>query len=213
MGRTKCLLDYMKALLLSYNLLPQHIAAFQSLIGKDRADRVLFITAAAVPYGLDPRPEWLDETLNDINKIADAVDEVSLEDIDAIPDDLSAYDAIFVSGGNSFYLAYRLQETDFGQTLRSYVEQGGVYVGSSAGVIILMSSIEAFAPADHPEEAPHVCPGLGLIDFALIPHADHEKYGPIMETIAAELENTGAEVVKLNDDQALVIKDEQRRIV
>lgn len=204
---------FMKLFLLSHNLLPHHVERFQQLIGKLKVEKALFISAAAVPYGLESKPEWLVESLEMVKQFANKVDETSLEDGSNIPEDLSQYEFIFVSGGNSFYLAYRLAETGFDKKIKQYIENGGIYSGSSAGAIILMDDIEAFAPADHPNEAPKRRPGLSIINFALIPHVDHEKYAPIMKDISKVYKSNGYEIVALKDDQVLVVEEGTKEII
>lgn len=97
--------------------------------------------------------------------------------------------------------------------LRAYLENGGVYAGSSAGSIIFMDSIEHFAPADDPSAAPKVYPGLGFIDGALIPHADSVKHGALMKSIASKYEHEGRIVTLLNDHQALYIDEKEFRVI
>jgi dipeptidase E len=183
------------------------------LVGKEKADKVLVITAAVVPYGLDPRPEWVDKQLEPLQEISGELVETTLEDGAFVPDSLDEYDFVFVSGGNTFYLAYRLQETGWDQKLVEYINNGGVYSGSSAGSIVLMDNIEHFSPADDPAKAPRVCGGLNLIKEAVIPHADSEKYKELMDGIADNYRKDGLEVISLNDDQVLVIDGIEKKIV
>jgi dipeptidase E len=183
------------------------------LVGKEKADKVLVITTAVVPYGLDPRPEWVDKQLEPLKEICNELVETTLEDGDLTPESLEEYDFVFVSGGNTFYLAYRLQETGWDKKLTEYIEAGGVYAGSSAGSIILMDNIEHFSPADDPAKAPKICPGLSLIKEAVIPHADSEKYAELMGGISDNYRKDGYEVIALNDDQVFVIDGAENKIV
>ena len=204
----------MKAFLASSpNLNEAQINELIKLTGKDKVDKILVITAAVEPYGLDPRPDWVDRQLEPLREICNELIETSLEDGSFAPEDLTQYDFVFVSGGNIFYLAYRLQETGWDRKLIEYIENGGVYSGSSAGSIILMDNIEHFSSADDPAKAPKVCPGLSLIKEAVIPHADSEKYKEIMDGIADNYREDGLEVISLNDEQVLVIDGDEKKIV
>lgn len=204
----------MKAFLASSpNLSKTQTDELLRLIGKGKANKVLVITAAVVPYGLDPRPDWVDKQLEPLQEICNELVETTLEDGDFVPEDLDGYDFVFVSGGNTFYLAYRLQETGWDKKLIEYINNGGVYSGSSAGSIVLMGNIEHFSPADDPSKAPKICSGLCLIEEAIIPHADSEKYGELMRGIADNYRNDGYEVILLNDDQVLVIDGESKKLI
>jgi len=202
----------MKIFLTSHYLEEKHFEAFKNILGKEKAQRALFITTAAVPYGHNPTPKWLIESLIDMSKLTEKYDETTLEREDFIPDNLNQYDFIFVTGGNVFYLAYRLAETGMDEKIKKYIENNGIYSGSSAGAIILMNSIENFAPADDPSKAPKTYPGLGIIDFAIIPHADSEKYANIMKGIAEKYKK-GKNVLTLNDNQTLVIDGSRKNII
>jgi dipeptidase E len=203
----------MKLFLTSGDLTDVQGAKFRDLLGTAKARRALFITAAAVPYGLDPKPHWLESSLEDMRPFAEEIDETSLEDSSLIPKDLSTYEFIFISGGNSFYLAYRLAETGIGALIKEYIRQDGIYSGSSAGAIILMSSIDHFAPADDPSLAPKTYAGLGVLDLAVIPHADNAHYKVTMAEIAKAYEDEGLETILLNDDQVLLIDGEVRQVI
>ncbi len=203
----------MKAFLLSHNIGQKHIDLFKKIIGQPKVSKALFITTAAVPYGFDPKPEWLSESLESMSQFAETVDETSLEAGEYMPNDLSQYDFIFVSGGNTFYLAYRLAKIGLDKKIKEYINNEGVFSGSSAGSIILMDSIEHFAPADDPSKAPKIYSGLGLIDFAVIPHAKSEKYGLVMDKIAEKYKAEGIDVIPIDDNQVLVINNGNKEII
>src|SRR3989344_4588071 len=107
----------MKAFLYSHYLEQKHFEAFKEMLGVQKVSKALFIIAAAVPYGLAPRPTWLEESLRDIKQFTESVDEMSLEETGNL-EDLNQYGFVFVSGGNVFYLAYRLAETGFDKLLK-----------------------------------------------------------------------------------------------
>lgn len=203
----------MKLVLISSDVEPKHFSRFQTMLGKPKADKALFISAAAVPYGLDPKPDWLNKSLETIKLVVNQVDETTLGDDFLIPEDLSEYDFIFVSGGNTFYLAYRLAKTGLDEKIKKYIANGNVYAGSSAGAIILMDSIEEFALADDPKKAPERHQGLGVIDFAVIPHMDDEKYGPIMKQVMEAYQNKKFETIPLNDGQVLFVEDSKKEVL
>ncbi|MFM2339775.1 MAG: hypothetical protein RLZZ360_411 [Candidatus Parcubacteria bacterium] len=183
------------------------------LVGKSRASKALVITTAAVPYGLSPKPEWLERAFTPLWAICDELEETTLEDGSYLPGDLQSYDFIYVSGGNTFYLAYQLHKTGWDKKLVDYINSGGVYVGSSAGAIILMDNIEHFATADDRIKAPAICPGLGLLTQAIIPHADNAKYSQLAADIAQKYQTDGLVVTFLNDKQALLINDDGLEII
>ena len=203
----------MKLFLLSNNLTDTTRQEFKKFLTKEKVKKALFIIAAAVPYGLEERPEWLTKSVNEISGFVDSYDEVTLEEGAHIPDSLDEYDLVFVSGGNLFYLAYRLVETGFDELLKDYTNTGGLYSGSSAGALILMNDIYEFAIADDSSIVPKIYPGLGLINEAIIPHADNKGYKGIMLDISKKYQDKGLEIITLNDEQVYVVDGLEKRII
>jgi cyanophycinase-like exopeptidase len=50
--------------------------------------------------------------------------------------ELSQYDVVYFTGGDSRYLLDRINDTGFNASLTDFVNNGGIYVGVSAGSII-----------------------------------------------------------------------------
>jgi len=203
----------MKLFLTSHYLNNKHFNAFRNLLGKSKASKALFITTASVPYGNEPKPQWLIESLADMSILTKNYDETTLEEGDFMPENLEQYDFIFATGGNLFYLAYRLAETGMGKKIKKYIANEGIYSGSSAGAVILMKYIAYFSLADDLSKAPKVYPGLGIINKAIIPHADSEKYSDVMKNIADKYKKEGNEVLIFNDNQVLIIDGDRENIL
>jgi dipeptidase E len=80
-------------------------------------------------------------------------------------------DALLVDGGDPLYLCYWMQQSGLANLLPSLQET--VYVGLSAGSMVMAPSIgEDFVnwrPSTGGDKT------LGLVDFAMFPHLDHEN--------------------------------------
>ena len=48
-------------------------------------------------------------------------------------EEINQYDCVYVCGGKTSYLAKRMTEINWKQTIESYLENGGIYLGVSAG--------------------------------------------------------------------------------
>jgi len=57
-------------------------------------------------------------------------------------EELLACDAIFLSGGNTYYFLNSLRKRKFLPKLREYVRIGGILIGVSAGSIIMSKTID-----------------------------------------------------------------------
>lgn len=202
----------MKAFLTSRYISKEQGEILIRLLGGEKANHALFITSAAVPYGNDPRPIWLTESLADMESFAEQITETTLEDDDFIPNALDDYDLIFVSGGNTFYLAYRLHETGMAEKLKTYIKNDGVYAGSSAGSCILCDNLDPIKAADDPSLVPKIMPGLGLVDEAIVPHADSEKHKESVQEIISGYQNLNKEIIRIGNREVLIIDGESRMI-
>ncbi|BAY47175.1 peptidase E [Scytonema sp. HK-05] len=86
-------------------------------------------------------------------------------------DPLFACDAIHLSGGNTYYFLYWLQQRGLMQRLQHYALHQGVLIGISAGAIIMTPEIaSARLCGDTPYPPLTTYQGLGLVDFAFVPH-------------------------------------------
>lgn len=79
-------------------------------------------------------------------------------------------DVFLVNGGDPLYLCYWMRQSGLAEILPSLKS---VYVGLSAGSMVMTPQIGEFfvgwTPPDGGQET------LGLVDFAMFPHLDHEQ--------------------------------------
>lgn len=96
--------------------------------------KVLFIiTAANDPDAVRILSKCLDDLTN-----CDIPDEnITIYDMHKLltQDEINQYDAIYVCGGNTKYLVDRISELNFKSIIDKYIENGGIYIGVSAGSV------------------------------------------------------------------------------
>ncbi|MCD7036341.1 Type 1 glutamine amidotransferase-like domain-containing protein [Metabacillus sp. GX 13764] len=78
-------------------------------------------------------------------------------------------DVLLVNGGDPLYLNYWMQQSGFADLLPSL---DTVYVGLSAGSMVMAPRIGEFFVGWTPPEGGDET--LGIVDFAIFPHLDHE---------------------------------------
>lgn len=113
-------------------------------------------------------------------------------------------DALLVGGGDCQYLCYWMQQSGLANLLPSLLRKT-VYVGLSAGSMVLTRFGTTYGnhmlPADSDKS-------LGLFDFALHPHLNHEWFP---ENSLANLEKLAATIpmpsYMIDDDTALKVTD------
>lgn len=185
----KILLSLNKKILQQY--IPQH-----SKIG--------FVPTASE---LDNNRWYMEEDRSDLIKMNyDIIDiEVSKESRKEILKKLNSIDAIFVAGGNTFYLLQELKNKDILQDLIKFANNK-IYVGTSAGACIACPNIEYIEKLDDKSQAPLLdnCNALNLVDFYVLPHyKSKEKYTKIADEIEATYTNYN--FIKLSNEQAIIV--------
>jgi dipeptidase E len=125
--------------------------------------------------------------------------------------DFSIYSVIYVCGGNTFKLLKYAQEANFKDGIIKLFERGGIYIGVSAGAIILAPTIQIAASVDpEPNEVGIInLEGLALIDFEVHPHYDpsHDK-----ELITYQ-KTTANKVVRISNSQAIVLTGTKQQVI
>lgn len=116
---------------------------------------------------------------------------------------LDNYSVIYVCGGNTFKLLKYAREVNFGGIVLKLLERGGVYIGVSAGSIILAPTIKAATTIDPDVNSVGITnfTGLNIIDFEVHPH-----YEPEEEQEIVEYEKTVPyKIIRLTNTQAVII--------
>jgi dipeptidase E len=113
-------------------------------------------------------------------------------------------DALLVSGGDVLYLCRWMRESGLADLLASLRET--VYVGVSAGSMVTAPIFgETY---DNPAMPFVIEKGLGLVDFALLPHVDHKDHP---ESSMSKVERMAAEVpvptYAIDDETAIKVVD------
>lgn len=92
---------------------------------------------------------------------------------DDIGRDLRDIDCLYVSGGNEFWLKHQSNKCHFEKFVKSFIESGGIYIGTSAGSIITAPDMTPALQITDPKSCPEPITdfsGWGIVDFIPFPH-------------------------------------------
>ena len=125
--------------------------------------------------------------------------------------DLSQYDVIYVCGGNTFKLMKFAKEMNFNKEVESLLKRDGIYIGVSAGSLIVSPSIQ-IANEIHPdinEVGLTDFSGFNTIDFIVFPHysAEFEEEIKLFEV------KNNVKVERLTNSQAILVKDGEKTLI
>ena len=115
-------------------------------------------------------------------------------------------DVIYVCGGNTFYLLQKFRESGFDQLLKQF---DGLYIGVSAGSIVVGPNVEVAAPWDENDVKLTDTTGLRLVNFAVVPHYQRKDKATVEELI----NRTDYEILELTDNQAALVISGERKII
>lgn len=184
------------------------------LLGKLPSElKVAFVPTAGDPFG-DHTP-WIDNDRKKLVELGFEVFEFSLknktrkETLDA----LSSADVIFVAGGNTFYLLQKARECGFDEIVKELINDGRVYIGSSAGSVLVGPDLEPVSVFDTPG-TPEMdsTEGLNLVDFVILPHFDEEQYSSTFKEIF-RLFGDKYKLITLANDQLVYVTDDTCEIL
>ena len=177
--------------------------------------KVTFIfTAAEVEKG---DMQWLDDDRQALVDVGFNVIDYTLTgktkvDVEKM---LSETDMVFVSGGNTFYLLQEMRKSGFVDLIRSHVEKGLVYGGSSAGSVVAGPDISVCKQMDDPLAAPELTSyeGLGLTDVVTLPHWGSEHFAERYPKTMLDVYKEGLKIMLLTNQQYLLVEDDMYRIL
>lgn len=136
--------------------------------------------------------------------------DISKETKQEIIKKFNSIDAIFVAGGNCFYLLQQLKIKDVLQELIEFANNK-IYIGSSAGACIACPSIDYVEKLDDKTQAPLLnnCNAMNLVNFYILPHyKSKEKYTKLADEIEKKYKNYN--FIKLPNEQAIIIDDSNK---
>ena len=174
-------------------------AKFEEISASKNLKKAVIITTAASEKEKNPYAQLALSQLEAMGFVL--VDFYDLENEGA--KDLSAYDVIYVCGGNTFKLMKYARDVNFDTEIKALLNRGGIYIGVSAGSLILGPSIKIAGEInpDKNEEALTNLDGFNLIDFVVFPHYVSE----VEEEIKAFEVKNKISVERISNAQAVII--------
>lgn len=152
--------------------------------------KVLFIPTAAIT---EEQKAIVPLCKNDLLNAGVLEQHIVTYDLNRIirPEEINNFNAVYVCGGNTQHLLNKMNEMRFHIPLKKFLDNGGVYVGVSAGSIVLASNFPN---------------NLGYINCILNVHAKNCSHRGHVDT-------SNCPNIKLTDNQAIVIIDKKIYII
>jgi dipeptidase E len=180
-------------------------------VAKELLEKAVIPNAASVafiPTAGDPYPEkpWIDADRNTLVGLRYNVTDFDLKQKSKseLQNDLKNFDVIFFAGGNTTYLAHYAHLSNFSVVVRDLLQQGKVYIGSSAGSILAGPTVEPFLKEDASELPTDFVVShkdcLGLVDYVVLPHDNVSAFSSEHDKIIEQYKNRFS-FVRLKDNE------------
>jgi dipeptidase E len=133
--------------------------------------------------------------------------EISTASQNEIKNKLSSADYIFVEGGNTFFLLQELKRTGTDKLIRKHINNGKLYIGASAGSMIVSKNITYVKYMDDPEVAKDLnnnFEALSIIDFYIVPHFTNFPFKKAAEKII-RLYSDKLDLRPISNNQAIIV--------
>ncbi|OGO89332.1 MAG: hypothetical protein A2Y24_04220 [Clostridiales bacterium GWE2_32_10] len=124
-------------------------------------------------------------------------------------EEMLTYDAIWMSGGNTYYLLDRIRKTGFDKKLAKVLEEGALYMGASAGSMVATVNIDVTYFMDNNFLNLQDLRGMEFFHTRIIPHKRLE----CEKRIAECQEKIQEEIIVLTDAEAVYVEGDKYSII
>ncbi len=201
-----------KLFLTSAGLPPETAPFFSELFDRDPQELKL----AMIPTAGYPEIDkiLLNEAREGLGKSGFQIEVIDLkvEDPNIVKSRLEKVDIINVGGGNTFFLLYWVRKSGLDKYLKELIDQGKIYMGVSAGSIIMGPNIELSGwKKEWDENVVNLKDptGLNLVPFAVSPHFIEEDLFFLRE----KSKTVDYPIIAINDTQAVMVVGNKYKIV
>ncbi len=148
--------------------------------------RAIWIPTAAI---YDAAKAVLPKCMDDLLNAGISAENIKTYNLDSVMEyeEMAAFDTVYVCGGDSRYLLDKMYKANFVSLLMQFINQGGVYIGVSAGSCICVNGFED---------------NLGFLPCTLSVHC-------IEGNISGDIDINHTSHINLTDSQAIIIEDEE----
>lgn len=151
---------------------------------------VTFIPTASIPESVK---FYVGSGKKALEKLGLTVDELELTKTTTkeVYDKLCKNDYIYITGGNTFFLLQELRKTGADKIIIDQIHSGKLYIGESAGSMIVSPNIEYAKGMDSPKKAPELdtFSALNLVEFYPLPHHTNFPFKKAVEKVISEYES------------------------
>ncbi|MFH1648733.1 MAG: Type 1 glutamine amidotransferase-like domain-containing protein [Patescibacteria group bacterium] len=159
---------------------------------------------------------WVRDEKNKLIEVGFNVDEFTIKGLDKeeIEKKFKNKQIIYFCGGNAYYLLDQVIKTGCDEILKEKIESGIIYMGSSAGSMIVGKRIDLVPDIDESSKAPDLkSSGLEIIDLSIQPHWGSSEFRSGYLKGFESMYTEGVKVILLTNRQYIWIRDDTFQLV
>ena len=148
---------------------------FYKIVSKDelKNKKVLYITTA-VDGEKENNKDWVAEEYKTILGLG--IDESNIVEYKIGNDiNINDFDIIYMMGGNTIYLLDMVRKYKFDTVIKDFINNGKIYIGSSAGSQLLGTTIALNAIYEDNFVNMTDFTAIGIVDGEVVPHANKKE--------------------------------------
>lgn len=184
----------------------------KSIKDKINGQKVTFIPTASIHEEVTFYIDEDKKALENLGLIVDEL-EISTATEDEIASKIRANDYIYISGGNTFFLLKELKRTGTDKILIEQINAGKLYIGESAGSIILSPNIEYVKEMDDYKAVTlESYDSLNLISFYPLPHYKDFPFQECTEKIVSKFSEK-INLCPFNNTEAILLSGNDFEVI
>lgn len=152
---------------------------------------------------------------NALEKMGLIVDELEItkSSVTDISNKIATNDYIYVTGGNTFYLLQEMKKTGTDKAIIEHIKAGKVYIGESAGSMILAPDIEYVKDMDDCKKAPELkdFSALSILKYYPLPHHTNFPFKKSVEKIISKYDSE-LKLMPFSNSQVILVNGNKTRI-
>ena len=176
--------------------------------------KVAFIPTASIPEKVD---FFVDADKKSLVKLGMIVDELEITTVsfEEAATRIADSDYMFIEGGNTFFLLQELRRTGVDKLILEHINKGKIYIGASAGSMIVSKDIEYVKHMDKSSVAPDLngdFTALSVVDFFVVPHCTNFPFKKAAEKIVSEYSDK-YDLRPISNDQVITVVGEKIEVL
>ncbi|MFA4996313.1 MAG: Type 1 glutamine amidotransferase-like domain-containing protein [Patescibacteria group bacterium] len=171
-----------------------------------KVNKIAYIMDAKRPrFSIDPNHVLKDKTNFEEAGFKVKLIELGVLGPEEAKDQFEGCDAIYVKGGNTFWLLNAMKKSGFNKMVHGLVNKGVIYIGESAGSYVACPTIEMAQWKNQDKNIIKLkdLTALGLVPFLITAHYKKE----LEPIIRPKIEKCKYKVKKLTDQELILVED------